>query len=57
MIRVCTLFLLLATMTACTREDRIAAGYAMRNYGYHRQSTTVYCTTTYSKRSSMTSCF
>jgi hypothetical protein len=57
MLRVCTLFLLLATLTACTREDRIAAGYALRNYGYHRPSTTVYCTTTYSKRSSITNCF
>jgi hypothetical protein len=49
--------LLLPTLTACSPIERQAALIALRNYGYHRPSTTLYCSTTYAKRSSYTSCF
>jgi hypothetical protein len=49
--------LVLPTLTACNPIEREAALIALRNYGSHTRSTSIYCTTTYAKRSSITNCF
>jgi hypothetical protein len=48
---------LLPTLPACNPIEREAALIALRNYGSHTRSTSIYCTTTYAKRSSITNCF